>query len=171
MTARRQGGRQPHRAGPRGAWRPGTGPAGGGPGHLQRQRPRRRKTGRSPREDPKPPAAFIPFNLTRRRRGRQGNKPQGSAQGLSEREEGARPTRSGHLCPSPGRDGRAQRSAGRATARGRPRPTGLCLESLGPRRPRGSPRSQQDVVLQRPGHAVDDEPPVVAEGGEEPGVG
>ena len=31
--------------------------------------------------------------------------------------------------------------------------------------------SEQDVVLQRPRHPVDHQPPVVAQGGEEPGVG
>lgn len=37
--------------------------------------------------------------------------------------------------------------------------------------PDGQRGSEQDVVLQRPGHPVDDQPPVVAQGGEQPGVG
>ena len=87
-----------------------------------------------------------------------------------------RPARPGHLCWSPGQRWQAQRPAGRSpvTVHGHLRLTGLCLESLGPTRrgcsPAAARRLQQDVVLQRPGHAVDDEPPVIAQGGEQPGV-
>lgn len=80
-------------------------------------------------------------------------------------------------CPSPGqrRKGRRGRRAealslftGARVRRGSAWKAWAPHTAAGPEAAR---RSQQDVVLKRPGHAVDDEPPVVAEGGEEPGVG
>lgn len=104
---------------PRGAWRPGIGPwPGQTRGTCSVSTPRgqqahppilRAETGkaeRSPGEDARGrPAAFIPFNLARRRGRHQGNKSQGNAQQPSEPEESRRPARPGHLCLQ-GRDGR-----------------------------------------------------------------